>query len=895
MRDLEFLKKHFEPKEREREIYQRWEKNGYFKAKVDPKKKAFTIVMPPPNVTSQLHIGHALDNTFQDAFVRQHRMLGESALWIPGVDHAAIATEAKLVEQLKSEGLTKQDIGYEAYMERAYAWKDKYANRIISQLRYLGSSCDWDRQRFTMDEGFSEAVLEVFVKYYKQGYIYRGERIINWCPYCKTSISDAEVTFKEQAVHLWHVRYAIENEPERYIVVATTRPETILGDTAVAVNPNDERYADLVGKRCLLPLVNRWIPIVADEYVDSEFGTGCVKITPAHDPNDYEVGLRHNLEIINIMDESANINDKGGRYAGLNREEARTKIVADLEECGALVKIEDYSHNVGSCYRCHKVIEPRLSKQWFVKMRELADKALDAANKGEVTFVPNRFKGIFDNWMNNIRDWCISRQLWWGHRIPAWYCADCEEITVATVEPTVCSKCASSNLTQDPDTLDTWFSSALWPFGVLGWPNFKAPYSKEEFDYFFPTSILVTGYDIIFFWVARMVFQSLELTGKAPFHHVLLHGLMRDANGIKMSKSLNNGVDPLQIIAEYGADALRFAIVSGTASGNDQRYSKEKLETARGFINKMWNALRFLLGHLSDDSKYLSQAELATFMQSANLRIEDKWILHRLNALITNVSTNFENYEIGTALDNIYSFFWTEYCDWYVEIAKARLFDENDLSRDVALNCLRYVLESIVKLLHPFMPFVTEEIYQYLPNHEETIMLAAWPKASKELENEQALNDMEMLIQAIKEIRNVRAEKKLKPSLRFTVLCYTEDQAISNLLKVSAPYFERLCGVNKIDFLTEQAQAPKQAITIVLPKTHLYIALSELVDLNEEKKRLQDEFANLEKELKRFESKLANAEFVNKAPAKVVENERNKLEMVKQKLQATKERLLALQ
>ena len=894
MRDLEFLPKHFEPKDRERDIYQTWEKNGYFKAKVDPKKKAFTIVMPPPNVTAQLHIGHALDNTFQDAFVRQHRMLGEEALWIPGVDHAAIATEAKLVEQLKSEGLTKQDIGYDEYMKRAYAWKDKYANRIISQLRYLASSCDWDRQRFTMDEGFSEAVLAVFVKYYKQGYIYRGERIINWCPNCKTSISDAEVNFAEQQGHLWYVRYEIENEPGHYIEVATTRPETILGDTAVAVNPNDERYKDLVGKRCLVPLVNRWIQIVADEYVESEFGTGCVKITPAHDPNDYEVGLRHNLEIINVMDETAHINENGGSYQGLSRDEAREKIVSDLDACGALVKVEDYKHNVGSCYRCHKVIEPRLSKQWFVKMRALADKAMAASDAGEVTFVPNRFKGIFDNWMNNIRDWCISRQLWWGHRIPAWYCADCGEITVASSTPSVCAKCQSEHLTQDPDTLDTWFSSALWPFGVLGWPNFKVPYTKEEFDYFFPTSILVTGYDIIFFWVARMIFQSLELTGKAPFHHVLLHGLMRDANGIKMSKSLNNGVDPLKIIDEYGADALRFAIVSGTASGNDQRYSKEKLETARTFINKLWNALRFLLGHLADDSTYLTENELKDLVKDANLRLEDRWILHRCNALVENVSTNFQNYEIGTALDNIYNFFWTEYCDWYVEIAKARLFDEQDTSRNVALKCLRYVLETIVKLLHPFMPFVTEEVYQYLPNHGETIMLAAWPTYVAELNDEQSVNHMEMLIQASKEIRNVRAEKKLKPSLRFKVLCYTQDEKIKNLLKVSAHYFERLCGVNAIEFLEDQTKAPKLAITIVLPKTHIYIALSDLIDLKAEKERLQAELSNLTNEVKRFEAKLSNQEFVNKAPAKVVDNERNKLAVAKQKLQATEARLAAL-
>lgn len=894
MPNFEEMPKHFEPKEREREIYQRWEQNGYFKAHVNPAKKSFTIVMPPPNITSQLHIGHALDNTFQDAFIRYHRMLGEEALWIPGVDHAAIATEAKIVEQLRSEGLTKQDIGYDAYMKRAYAWKEKYAGRIIEQLRYLGSSCDWDRCRFTMDEGFSQAVLAVFVKYYEKGYIYRGKRIINWCPNCRTSISDAEVNFSEQEGNLWYIRYEIENEPGRYITVATTRPETILGDTAVAVNPADARFSDLVNKRCRLPLLNRWIPIVADDYVEQEFGTGCVKITPAHDPNDYEVGLRHNLPVINIMDDSANINSNGGIYAGLNRDEARRRIVEDLEKSGNLVKIEAYKHNVGSCYRCHKTIEPRLSEQWFVKMKDLADKALKAAADGDVTFVPSRFKGIYDNWMNNIRDWCISRQLWWGHRIPAWYCQDCGEINVSLTVPTTCSKCQSKNLLRDNDTLDTWFSSALWPFGVFGWPNFSAPGSKEEFSYFYPTDILVTGYDIIFFWVARMIFQSLELTGKAPFHHVLLHGLMRDANGIKMSKSLNNGVDPLKIIDEYGADALRYAIVSGTASGNDQRYSKEKLETARAFINKLWNALRFILGHLDAASTYPTQADLQNLLASPALKLEDRWILQRVNSLIDNVNNNFCNYEIGTALDNIYSFFWNEYCDWYVEIVKSRLFDTADSSHQTALQCLRYVLESVVRLLHPFMPFVTEEIYQYLPNHGETIMLESWPQAIETLNAETAVADMNMLIQGIREIRNLRAEKKLKPSLRFKVSAYTDNEHISQLLHAAVPYFERLCGVSSIEFLSSQSQAPKLAVTIVLPQTHIYIPLSELIDLEEEKQRLATEREQLEKEKQRLENKLANSEFVNKAPAKVVENERAKLTVVCQKLTAVNARIVEL-
>lgn len=893
MKDLDRIPKHFEPRLRERDIYDKWEREGYFKAEVDPSKKPFTIVMPPPNVTSQLHIGHALDNTFQDAFIRQHRMAGESALWIPGVDHAAIATEAKLVEQLKSEGLTKQDIGYEAYMERAFAWKDKYAGRIISQLRYLGSSCDWSRQRFTMDEGFSKAVSEVFVRYYDKGLIYRGERIINWCPYCKTSISDAEVNFAEQPGHLWYIRYAVAEAPDTFITVATTRPETILGDTAVAVNPADERYRDLIGKQCILPLVGRSIPIIADEYVETEFGTGCVKITPAHDPNDFEVGLRHDLPIINVMNEDGSINAAGAKYEGLSREAARKQIVLDLEAAGNLVQVEDYKHNVGSCYRCHKNIEPRLSKQWFVKMADLAKEALRACNDAEVTFVPSRFRGIFENWMNNIKDWCISRQLWWGHRIPAWHCADCGEISVGIETIERCKACNGKELTADPDTLDTWFSSALWPFGVLGWPDLSSPQVKKEFEYFFPTDVLVTGYDIIFFWVARMIFQSLELTGKAPFHHVLLHGIMRDANGIKMSKSLNNGIDPLQIIEEYGADALRFAIVSGTAAGNDQRYSQEKLETGRAFINKLWNALRFLLGHLEESSAYPEPEVLLGLLRNNELKLEDRWILHRTQALVENVGANFANYEIGTALDNIYSFFWTEYCDWYVEMVKPRLFAADDSSATAKL-CLRYVLETITKLLHPFMPFVTEEVYQYLPNHDETIMLSQWPQAVADLYDNQALKDMELLIDAVRQVRNVRAEKKLKPSLRFKIAAFTEDERVYKLLQDAAGYFERLCGVSNIEFIEEQSQVPQLAITLLLPAAHLYIPMSEIVDLDEERARLQNELRALEQEKLRLASKLANEEFVAKAPAKVVDNERSKLKTVEQKLAAAEERLANL-
>ena len=860
------IAKTYNPSEVEDRIYDFWVKGNYFHAEVDQSKKPYTIVIPPPNITGQLHMGHALDNTLQDILIRFRRMQGYSALWMPGTDHASIATEAKIVEAMKAEGITKEDIGRDGFLERAWAWKDKFGNRIISQLKKLGSSCDWERERFTMDEGCSKAVKEVFVRLYEKGLIYRGERIINWCPHCKTSISDAEVTYEEKDGSFWHLRYPL-TDGSGYVELATTRPETMMGDTAVAVHPDDERYKDIIGKTIMLPIMNREIPVVADEYVEMDFGTGVVKITPAHDPNDFEVGLRHNLPIINIMTDEAVINENGGKYCGMDRYTARKAVVKDLEEQGFLVKVEPMKHNVGSCYRCNSVVEPRISKQWFVKMEPLAKPAIETVKNGEITLIPARFEKTYYNWMENIKDWCISRQLWWGHRIPAWYCADCGEVIVSKTEVDTCPKCGSKNVAQDEDTLDTWFSSALWPFSTLGWPE-----ENLDLKYFYPTSTLVTGYDIIFFWVARMIFSGLEYTGKAPFNTVLFHGIVRDDQGRKMSKSLGNGVDPLVEIEKYGADALRFTLATGNTPGNDMRYSSDRVSASRNFANKIWNAARFLLMNLPD-------GEPAPYIPE-NLGVEDKWILSKFNSVVHDVTDNLDKFELGLAVAKLYDFIWDVFCDWYIELAKIKLNSGDEEAAKTARAVLVYVFSETLKLLHPFMPFITEEIWQALPHNGETIMTSKWPEYSKDLAFETEEQNFQIVMDAIRAIRNRRNEMNVPPSKKAKVVIASER---AELFEACASFIERLASASEVEL--NDNYNPEGAVTVVTDAATIYIPMKELMDFSKELERLEKDLAkaNVDKEF--FEKKLNNPGFVAKAPEKVVNEQREQLKKVLEKIE----------
>ena len=858
------LVKQYSPQNVEDRTYKFWCDHKYFHAEVNPDKKPYTIVIPPPNITGQLHMGHALDETLQDILIRWRRMEGYETLWLPGTDHASIATEAKIVEAMRKEGITKEEIGREKFLERAWEWKAQYGGRIVEQLKKLGSSCDWDRERFTLDEGCSKAVREVFCKLYDKGLIYRGERIINWCPHCLTSISDAEVEYEDQAGHFWHLRYPFK-DGSGYLELATTRPETLLGDTAVAVNPNDERYKDMVGKTLILPIVHREIPVIADDYVDIEFGTGVVKITPAHDPNDFEVGLRHNLEVINVLTPDAKIVDDYPKYAGMDRYEARKAIVEDLQAEGALVEIEDYSHNVGTCYRCGITVEPRVSKQWFVKMEPLAKPAVEVVRNGEVKFVPERFDKTYFHWMENIKDWCISRQLWWGHRIPAYYCDDCGEVMVSAQEVHTCSKCGSNHVHQDPDTLDTWFSSALWPFSTLGYPD-----DTKELEYFYPTDTLVTGYDIIFFWVARMIFSGVEHMGQVPFHTVLIHGLVRDAQGRKMSKSLGNGIDPLLVIDQYGADALRFTLATGNAPGNDMRFSDEKVKASRNFANKLWNAARFVLMYLGNDYSYPGLPK--------DLAIEDKWILSKVNTLAKEVTDNLERFELGIAVAKLYDFIWDVFCDWYIEIAKIRL--QSGAGADTAKAVLVYVLTDILKLLHPFMPFITEEIYQAIPHDTESIMISKWPEYDPTLSFADEEAQMEKIMDAIRAIRNRRAEMNIPPSKKSKVYVET---AFADVFAVGSEFIKRLAYASDVE-IADAFGDLGNTVTIVTNDAKIYIPLGDLVDFEAEAKRLQKELAAAEEKLAFINKKLDNPGFVNKAPEKVVQQNRDEAAKLTEKI-----------
>ena len=858
------LDKQYSPQNVEDRTYKFWCDHKYFHAEVNPDKKPYTIVIPPPNITGQLHMGHALDETLQDILIRWRRMEGYETLWLPGTDHASIATEAKIVEAMRKEGITKEEIGREKFLERAWEWKAQYGGRIVEQLKKLGSSCDWDRERFTLDEGCSKAVREVFCKLYDKGLIYRGERIINWCPHCLTSISDAEVEYEDQAGHFWHLRYPFKDGSD-YLELATTRPETLLGDTAVAVNPNDERYKDMVGKTLILPIVHREIPVIADDYVDIEFGTGVVKITPAHDPNDFEVGLRHNLEVINVLTPDAKIVDDYPKYAGMDRYEARKAIVEDLQAEGALVEIEDYSHNVGTCYRCGTTVEPRVSKQWFVKMEPLAKPAVEVVRNGEVKFVPERFDKTYFHWMENIKDWCISRQLWWGHRIPAYYCDDCGEVMVSAQEVHACSKCGGNHVHQDPDTLDTWFSSALWPFSTLGYPD-----DTKELEYFYPTDTLVTGYDIIFFWVARMIFSGVEHMGQVPFHTVLIHGLVRDAQGRKMSKSLGNGIDPLLVIDQYGADALRFTLATGNAPGNDMRFSDEKVKASRNFANKLWNAAHFVLMYLGNDYSYPGLPK--------DLAIEDKWILSKVNTLAKEVTDNLERFELGIAVAKLYDFIWDVFCDWYIEIAKIRL--QSGEGADTAKAVLVYVLTDILKLLHPFMPFITEEIYQAIPHDTESIMISKWPEYDPTLSFADEEAQMEKIMDAIRAIRNRRAEMNIPPSKKSKVYVET---VFADVFAVGSEFIKRLAYASDVE-IADAFGDLGNTVTIVTNDAKIYIPLGDLVDFEAEAKRLQKELAAAEEKLAFINKKLDNPGFVNKAPEKVVQQNRDEAAKLTEKI-----------
>lgn len=874
------LEKNYNPAEIEQKLYDKWMEKKYFHAEVDRSKKPFTIVMPPPNITGQLHMGHALDNTLQDILVRYKRMQGYDTLWVPGTDHASIATEAKIVEKMREEGVTKEEIGREKFLDRAWEWKKQYGGRIVAQLKKIGSSCDWDRERFTMDEGCNKAVKEVFVNLYKKDLIYRGERIINWCPKCLTSISDAEVEYEDQAGHFWHLRYPLK-DGSGYINLATTRPETLLGDTAVAVNPNDDRYKDLVGKTLILPIVHREIPIVADDYVSMDFGTGVVKITPAHDPNDFEVGLRHNLEVINVLTEDAKIVEDYPKYAGMDRYEARKAIVEDLEAEGALVKIEDYSHNVGTCYRCHTTVEPRVSKQWFVKMKPLAEPAIKAVREGRTKFVPEHFDKTYFHWMEGIRDWCISRQLWWGHRIPAFYCDDCNEMVVTKDNEAVCPKCGKK-MRQDPDTLDTWFSSALWPFSTLGWPD-----KTQELDYFYPTTTLVTGYDIIFFWVSRMIFSGLEHVGEVPFDTVFIHGLVRDSQGRKMSKSLGNGIDPLEVIDKYGADALRFTLITGNAPGNDMRFYWEKVEASRNFANKVWNASRFIMMNMPEGK--------IEDVPVNELTDADKWILSKANTLSKDVTDNLDKYEIGVAAAKLYDFIWEEFCDWYIEMVKPRLYNESDNTKKAALYTLKEVLTISLKLLHPYMPFVTEEIFCTFQNDEESIMISKWPEYKEVWHFKDEEESVETIKEAVRGIRNTRASMNVPPSRKAQVFVVSEDEKVRKIFETGKVFFATLSYAGEVLVQSDKAGIDEDAVSVVIPNATIYMPFAELVDIDKEIGRLKKEEEKLNKELARVNGMLSNEKFISKAPESKINEEKEKKARYETMMEQVKAQLAHLQ
>ncbi|WP_342756845.1 valine--tRNA ligase [Kineothrix sedimenti] len=887
------LAKTYDPKGIEDKLYQKWLDKKYFHAEVDRSKKPFTIVIPPPNITGQLHMGHALDNTMQDILIRFKRMQGYNALWQPGTDHASIATEVKIIEKMKEEGIDKNDLGREGFLERAWEWKREYGGRIIGQLRKLGSSCDWDRERFTMDEGCNKAVTEVFCKLHEKGWIYKGSRIINWCPVCNTSISDAEVEYEEQSGHFWHIKYPLMDEngqpsQTEFLEFATTRPETMLGDTAVAVNPEDKRYEHLIGRKVLLPLINREIPIVADSYVDMEFGTGVVKITPAHDPNDFEVGKRHSLPEINIMNDNATINANGGKFEGLDRYEARKAIVAELDEMGLLVKVEDHSHNVGTHDRCKTTIEPLIKKQWFVKMDELIKPAVEAVKTGEIKLAPERMEKTYFNWTDNIRDWCISRQLWWGHRIPAYYCDKCGETVVSKEAPPVCPKCGSQHFTQDPDTLDTWFSSALWPFSTLGWPE-----KTEDLDYFYPTDVLVTGYDIIFFWVIRMIFSGYEQMGEKPFHTVLFHGLIRDSQGRKMSKSLGNGIDPLEIIEQYGADALRLTLITGNAPGNDMRFYYERVEASRNFANKVWNASRFIMMNMEGKNESMISAGSKTIFEG--LEPVDKWILSKLNRLIKEATDNMENFELGIAVQKVYDFIWDEFCDWYIEMVKPRLYNSGDeASQNAALWTLKTVLLNALKLLHPYMPFLTEEIFCSLQAQEESIMVSSWPVYKEEWSYTKEEKDLETIKEAVRGIRNVRTQMNVAPSRKAKVYVVSEKDDILTTFEEGRLFFSSLAYASETVIQKDKQGIEDDAVSVMIPNAALYIPFAELVDLGQEIERLKKEEKRLQSELNRVNGMLSNEKFISKAPADKIAEEKEKLEKYTQMQQQVALRLLQL-
>ena len=876
------LEKTYNPAAIEDRLYQKWLDGHYFHAKVDRSKKPFTIVMPPPNITGQLHMGHALDNTMQDILIRYKRMQGYEALWQPGTDHAAIATEVKVIDKLKQEGISKEDLGREGFLQKCWEWRDEYGTRIVKQLHKLGSSADWERERFTMDEGCSDAVLEVFVKLYEKGYIYKGSRIINWCPVCQTSISDAEVEHVEQDGFFWHINYPVVGEPGRFVEIATTRPETLLGDTAVAVNPEDERYKDLVGKMLKLPLTDREIPVIADEYVDMEFGTGCVKITPAHDPNDFEVGKRHGLKEIVILNDDATVNVPGP-YFGMDRYEARKAMVEDLKEQGLLVKVVPHSHNVGTHDRCKTTVEPMVKQQWFVKMEEMAKPAIEALKSGELKFVPENYGKTYLHWLENIRDWCISRQLWWGHRIPAYYCEECGHLHVAKAKPEKCEKCGCTSLKQDEDTLDTWFSSALWPFSTLGWPK-----QTEDLEYFYPTDVLVTGYDIIFFWVIRMVFSGIEQTGKCPFHTVLIHGLVRDSQGRKMSKSLGNGIDPLEVIDKYGADALRMTLITGNAPGNDMRFYWERVENSRNFANKVWNASRFIMMNIE-------KAPDVSGVTPDQLTMADRWILSKVNTLAKDVTENLDKYELGIALQKVYDFIWEEFCDWYIEMVKPRLYDDGDTTKAAAIWTLKTVLINALKLLHPFMPFISEEIFCNLQDEEETIMVSSWPVYREEWSFAGEEKATEVIKEAVRAIRGVRTSMNVPPSKKAAVYVVSEDGELRDIFETSKNFFATLGYASHVTVQEDKTGISEDAVSAVIPKAAIYMPFADLVDLEKEIARLKAEEKRLEGELKRSNGMLSNEKFISKAPKDKIEAERAKLEKYTQMMEQVKARLAQLE
>ena len=884
------LEKNYNPQDIEDRLYSKWEEKKYFHAEVDPEKKPFTMVIPPPNITGQLHMGHALDNTMQDILIRWKRMEGYNALWQPGTDHASIATEVKIIGELKKQGIDKHDLGREKFLDKAWEWKEQYGGRIIKQLKKLGSSCDWDRERFTMDEGCNKAVTEVFIKMHEKGYIYKGSRIVNWCPVCHTSISDAEVEYEEQQGHLWHIKYPFIEEDgsvstTRFIEFATTRPETMLGDTAVAVNPDDDRYKDLVGKEILLPIVGRKLPVIADNYVDMEFGTGVVKITPAHDPNDFEVGKRHNLEVINILNDDATINKNGGKYEGLDRYECRKQIVAELDKMGLLVRIEDYSHNVGTHDRCHTTVEPMVKDQWFVKMDELIKPAVKAVKDGDIKLIPARMDKTYFNWTDNIRDWCISRQLWWGHRIPAYYCDDCGEVVVADKVPDVCPKCGCKHFTQDPDTLDTWFSSALWPFETLGWPE-----NTEDLKYFFPTDVLVTGYDIIFFWVIRMIFSSYEQMGTYPFKTVLFHGLVRDSQGRKMSKSLGNGIDPLEVIDKYGADALRLSLITGNAPGNDMRFYEEKVENSRNFANKVWNASRFIMMNMGENEKSAIHQAMPNGLEPV-----DHWILSKLNDTVREVTENMDHFELGIAVQKVYDFIWDEFCDWYIEMVKPRLYNSDDkVSHEAAMWTLQTVLINALKLLHPYMPFITEEIFCTMQDEEESIMVSDWPVYKDEWNFAKDASDIEIMKEAVRGIRNVRTGMNVAPSRKAKVYIVSKKPELLEVFETGKLFFESLAYASESVCQADKSGIADDAVSVIIPDADIYIPFTDLVDISAEIDRLSKEKKRLEGELKRSEAMLSNERFLSKAPESKIAEEKAKQEKYRQTFAQVEERLKQL-